>query len=779
MKKIKNLLIILVLLLLLLIGCNFSSKKYYKVSVYDGDGKLIKVYTIVDGGKMVKLPTVTKGEDEFLGWDHTDDGVSDDIPEYVVKDLTFVPIFRSKGSIEVRFVNDDGTVLEVVYVKKGEEARYSKDTPTKGPTLDTVYTFKGWDKELGAIEEETTYTATFTSSERLYKYNFYDFNGNLSLSKEGKYNSNIDYPTNPTRESDLVYDYIFKGWSIDNTENISNITKLDKDYNFYPVFENKYIEYKIKFYDGLSLIESATYHYGDTVNVPLMKVKQIGLKVYGFVGWDRNSDDKPDEIGTVSEDVNYYAIYTDNQLLFVTIGEDSYAFYQKEGSEINLDSFSAPKGYKYGWYLDSEFNNDLTDLTMPSGNLHVYGKLEILFSINTDILDYTPSGSVSSHDELQLLFDYLIFTRTTSYTVKLDYTFMSAEDEIGVLSDNCQIKDNYSVRTSYVPLTKKLTLDISYQEKNTTSSTPSYTQVVNKVCHSAPNTRDKNAKLYIDDVTKTFRVTDSDQLFYVLEHGYRPIIDDGALNALYNKMKDVLREIIDDKMNDYEKATAIYEWLINYVTYDGVTFNKVVNGNSDVSKYHCFYLEGVFNEKLAVCDGISKAYTCLCSMEGIPCVQVTGVSKLTNVNHAWNKVLVDNNWFIVDATSGGTVVSESFEVVNHGFLLINQTKYDNYYIEDKDNYEFSAIGVYDYYKNTFITDGLKELNLACKDKYEAVELFRALFKICDVGESFELELDFDYGLSVSDEIQDIIDLLGPGYRFTYLSDGNVLIVLVK
>ena len=767
MKKYFRLFIFL--LLFIFIGCDFSSRTYYKVEVYDANSKLIKVYTLYDGADMVNLPTVTKGDEIFLGWDYTDDGVPDEIPSKVTSNMTFVPVFKSEDSYTITFKNYDGTILEVAYFKKGETPAYSKATPVKDSTVDKDYTFIGWNPTLDIVSSDQEYAAQYKESDRLYTYNFYDEDGKLLLSNSGKYNTTITYPSDPSKKSDLEFNYIFMGWSIDSNDLVTNVTLLTQDYNFTPVFKKSYINYTIKFYQESVLLSSEEYHYGDTVNVPLMESVLKDGTYYGFVGWDVDDDGNCDEVTPVSKSVNYYALYTDSQLLFIHLDENLYAYYFEKGKEIDLSNFVAKKGYKYVWYLDSEYNNLLLDYTMPNGNLTLYGKLEVLFNLNNDVLEYSPSSKVSSREEFQVLYNYIVFNMITNYQVKLDYEFSDVNTELTYVNTNATIKDNYSLSTKYSPIFKDLTLEFTYQEKNIMSSTASYTQVVNVTCNEYTSTRDSSYQLYIDNVTKTYNVKNSEQLFYVLVHGYRPIIEDSSLKTLYAKMRNVLIEIVDDRMNDYEKATAIYEWIINEVTYDGITFEKVINGNSNVSQYHCFYLEGVFNDKLAVCDGISKAFASLCSMEGIPCVQISGVSKATNVNHAWNKILIGDNWYIVDATSGGTVVSNSFEVLTHKFLLIDEDEYSSYYKEEVNpDYDFYANGKYNFYSNKIISYNEKDYDLSCDNIEDMVELFKVFYNICASGESFELQLNFDYGLSVSDEIQEVIERIHDDHKFFLL-----------
>lgn len=156
------------------------------------------------------------------------------------------------------------------------------------------------------------------------------------------------------------------------------------------------------------------------------------------------------------------------------------------------------------------------------------------------------------------------------------------------------------------------------------------------------------------------QVTTSDQLFSAFEHGYRPIpVAGSAAERMLTKAKAVAREIMDDRMSDLEKVRAIYLWLVGEVNYDnGALVALSSYGGHLLTAY---YLEGVFDYRAAVCDGIAKAYCVLAGLEDIRCVEITGTLK-TGGDHAWNKVLIDfdgdgvKEWFGSDATRGNTAL---------------------------------------------------------------------------------------------------------------------------
>ena len=202
----------------------------------------------------------------------------------------------------------------------------------------------------------------------------------------------------------------------------------------------------------------------------------------------------------------------------------------------------------------------------------------------------------------------------------------------------------------------------------------------------------------INDRTEEMMVYNSDQLYYAIEYGCKPIFPEGDSPAktAYETAKDVLREIVSDDMTDYEKALAIFDWLCYTVHYDYdlVELNEILGKSTspwEIHDYRGFYIEGVFYDGgQAVCDGIAKTYALLCGIEGIECYKVSGYGgsaagfdySKPEANHAWNKIKLDLNndgegeWYTVDATwndyysvtqSNGVLIYT--EYLNHSFFL--------------------------------------------------------------------------------------------------------------
>ena len=112
-------------------------------------------------------------------------------------------------------------------------------------------------------------------------------------------------------------------------------------------------------------------------------------------------------------------------------------------------------------------------------------------------------------------------------------------------------------------------------------------------------------------------------------------------------------------------------------------------------------MEGVFGytsngkfsekERVAICDGLSKAFLCLTRIEGIDSIKVSGTTD--GGAHAWNKVEVNNRWYMVDITWGNALAKDNREYLNHNYLMVPD---DADHIEDKWFAYPKAVGSYSF-----------------------------------------------------------------------------------
>jgi hypothetical protein len=89
----------------------------------------------------------------------------------------------------------------------------------------------------------------------------------------------------------------------------------------------------------------------------------------------------------------------------------------------------------------------------------------------------------------------------------------------------------------------------------------------------------------------------------------------------------------------YSEVKFAYDYLINNAAYD-------YSERDDYgSNPHAHSAYGALIEKLCVCDGYAEAFYLMMKVYGIPC------NIVVNKDHAWNEVMIDGKWYVIDATN--------------------------------------------------------------------------------------------------------------------------------
>ncbi|MBO4568738.1 MAG: InlB B-repeat-containing protein, partial [Candidatus Methanomethylophilaceae archaeon] len=102
----------------------------------------------------------------------------------------------------------DGSVLAESVAQYGETPLFPGNDPTRDG-----YVFAGWEPEVSACYEDAVYVAVYNAAKDSYQVVWKDWDGSVLLTMTVRYGVMPIYPfENPTRPSDGVYDYEFKGW---------------------------------------------------------------------------------------------------------------------------------------------------------------------------------------------------------------------------------------------------------------------------------------------------------------------------------------------------------------------------------------------------------------------------------------------------------------------------------------------------------------------------------------------------------------------------------------
>ena len=322
-----------------------------------------------------------------------------------------------------------------------------------------------------------------------------------------------------------------------------------------------------------------------------------------------------------------------------------------------------------------------------------------------------PKEKISSLDEMIYALDYLAFyqiDKKVSFYIDNNYskTFYNIYQEFSKAQEQVQIADvypsfiNYSLYVDY----KVITINVVSQQIATKSNSKLEASKIYEIDYQKESS-DHQIPLEKSNL-KEIEVETSQQLYYVAENKYKPILKKNSIaEKIYSTAKDILNSIIDDTMNEYQKAKQIYNYICSEISYDYITSGE---STYNLNENQAYFLEGVFLNQNAVCDGKSKAYSLLCNMENIDNVRVTAINDKYQ-GHAYNYIKIFDKWYLSCTTFGSHRMelkeNEYYIVPSLNMFLTNyQTPYASNWgydskmhedikekIESQSNFELSII----------------------------------------------------------------------------------------
>lgn len=295
----------------------------------------------------------------------------------------------------------------------------------------------------------------------------------------------------------------------------------------------------------------------------------------------------------------------------------------------------------------------------------------------------------------------------------------------------------------------------------------------NKYTYLADSARRKETTPFTIDSAEYVDVTTTEQLLMAVQYGKRPnfIGNSEVAEEVYANAKSVLLAIANNTMSDYEKVTAIFDWIeyavnLNYYSNRITASSGMVQGNlSDYGIRKDYYLEGIFldlnnltaggydnefylGKVRGTSESYAKAFTLLCAIEGIETRKVNGVysyvygSEYIEIDHTWNKVYLDltenddiNNpaWYALDLLHsdnkyvyheailryGAEALETGYGMSSHAYFLVKDDylkRYDKTLdkylgnIEDSVHATIEANTLFDYYTNATFSMTNEELH---------------------------------------------------------------------
>lgn len=144
----------------------------------------------------------------------------------------------------------------------------------------------------------------------------------------------------------------------------------------------------------------------------------------------------------------------------------------------------------------------------------------------------------------------------------------------------------------------------------------------------------------------------------------KPKYLDGFDDAAFQKATAEALSILTEDMTDLEKAIALHDYIVLNCEYD---YENYLNNTILDNSYSAY---GVLVDRIAVCQGYALAYKYLLEKAGITCYMVTSEA----MNHAWNMIQLNGNYYQVDATWDDPTW-DLIGRVGHSYMFVSDNKF--------------------------------------------------------------------------------------------------------
>lgn len=293
-----------------------AEKRSYTITWKHEDGTVINTTTVPYGETPTHADDTKAATDEytytFAGWSPAVAAVTGDA-EYTA---TFT---STKNAYTVKFVDEDGTVLQSTQVAYGETPAFNGENPTKASTAQYDYSFSRWTPEITPVTGEATYTATYSATLRRYHVSFVWDNGVVSEA-DYDYGETVEVPTAPAKDADAQYTYTFAGWQDASGAVVDEIPTVSGDATYTATYTGTIRSYKITF-DVEGDKTDFNKEYGTAISSfkpdDPTKTDPNYIKEYTFTGWQlKDSDTMLGENDVVTGEQTYVAVFEESDRVF-------------------------------------------------------------------------------------------------------------------------------------------------------------------------------------------------------------------------------------------------------------------------------------------------------------------------------------------------------------------------------------------------------------------------------------------------------------------------------
>ena len=153
----------------------------------------------------------------------------------------------------------------------------------------------------------------------------------------------------------------------------------------------------------------------------------------------------------------------------------------------------------------------------------------------------------------------------------------------------------------------------------------------------------------------------------------------------YDKLLVIAEELNLSGLSEIDAIQAVHDYLVLNTVYDSAAAASGSGGTAHSA-------EGLLLNGQAVCSGYASTFKLLMTLKGIPCEYVQ------NDDHAWNLVLLDNEWYHIDVTWDDPVPDAPGVIIYTHFMMTDE---EISQLDDHANWKCECTSKHDCDDNTY------------------------------------------------------------------------------
>lgn len=234
----------------------------------------------------------------------------------------------------------------------------------------------------------------------------------------------------------------------------------------------------------------------------------------------------------------------------------------------------------------------------------------------------------------------------------------------------------------------------------------------------------------------------------------------------------ILAYNLTNKLNtDVEKFRAIFYWVCNNIAADDSQNSKVINARKKLQNDSLAFIQWnnnhkkkffkrLINQRRTICTGYAYLIKELCFFANIECEIINGygrtidnnVESLNLINHSWNTVKLNDQWYLCDATWASGYLDEKgyfIKEYNDGYFLTEPNLFEKNHIPEDSKWALKTNSKETKKIFPLVYGETFKLNIDPILPNEMINRFK-------VGE----EITFSYKSSNSEYITSLVELIG-------------------